>query len=62
MDFTGERKVGGETSLAALPLVEKDEEGGRLLEEGLGGGLAAPGGGPVLEIAIVGVFRRSAKK
>ena len=59
MDLTGERKVKRGTSLASLPLMEEEEEEGRLWEESLGGGLAAPGGP---EDVIVGVFRRSAKK
>ena len=62
MGLTGERKVAGGTTVASLPLVEEEEEEGRLGEEGLGDSVAAPGGGPVVEIAMVGVFRLSAKK
>ena len=52
----------GVALLGAFPLVEEEEDEGRWEEEGLDGGLAPPGGGPVVEKVMVGVFHRSAKK
>ena len=62
MLVTGERSEEGSNAVDFFPRVEGMVVKGRPWREGGGGRLSAPGGGPVVEGVMVGVFRRFREK